>query len=419
MSIGQRILDLHPPLSQLPALQSYKTPLQELGRKLEDKQRCIRALEVLYGAKSAGWSAVSELAAEIKANSQVYIVLTEGFVEAAARAVTTLLQPSEANLGKISLTMISSNTSNDVLERIGKEIETAPTTLIVLFYGEPSPRLLWCYRLLYSHLVLGRHPEEIKRRVILAAGETTSPWTTWARSSGFRTLAFPENSGGRYLMFSEPIALLLALSQVSPWPYVEGARSFMRHSDRQSGLDDPIFAYAALRELHLSEANESLHVPDQSFRAFGDWWALLGDETRRAFSDGQSDARTIMDTVLKPTYNSNHIQWRTKIEVLSDHSVQVPAIDASCPTPWPKASRRDWSALEPYYQKALNLEYEGLGYLQPSPSLLLRRRDATSVGALFAFFEVATSVAHQLCDRQESNPILTVRPINSSSEVLL
>lgn len=391
--------------------------MDPFGKKLEDKQRQLRSLEVLFAARVSGWDAVGELTGEILANNQAVVVLTEGLAESTLRAALSLFEGASLDRSELSLRIVSSSLGTEALARLSQQLVSSPVALCVVFHDKPSPRLLWCYRLLYSCLARGRSAEELQRRVIIAAGESSSEWGAWARKSGFRTLFFPERCAGRYLFFSEPIALILSLAGVAAWQCVEGGRSFLRSFDKQGGLADAVLAYAALREVQLSEpCREAMMVPDETFRDFARWWRLLSEDSRQEFSEGRGENSILLGAALLERAPEQGHQWVTEVKVEGDRQLQVEALDDSTLLPWPDASRRPWSPLEPHYEAALDQQRAGDGHASPSVRLRLRRCDALSVGALFAFFETAVSASHRLADLDESWDLLQARGLQDFAE---
>lgn len=415
-----RILHLDPPLSSESLIKSHKTALEGFGKKVEEKQKSMRSLEILFGARQAAWDSLTELTEEVVANNRALVVLTEGLGESTVRAALGIFEGASLTPPRFTIRVVSSSLGTEALGRLCEEILHEPVTLCVMFHDEPSPRLLWCYRLLYSCLAQGRQPEELRRRVILATGESSSNWGTWARRSGFRTLFFPERCGGRYLFFSEPMAFILQLAGVAAWQCVEGGRSFVRAFDKSVGLADPILAYSALREVQLSErCRETLMVPDETFRDFARWWRLLGEDSRQEFAEDLGESGILLGAVMLERAPEKGRQWVTEVRVEGDRELQVEALDESTLDPWPGASKRHWAPLEPHYEEALDLQRADEWHAQPAIRLRIRRSDPMSVGALFAFFEAVVSACHRLADLDDSWDLLQARPLKGVAEASL
>lgn len=96
--------------------------------------------------------------------------------------------------------------------------------------------------------------------------------------------------------------------------------------------------------------------------------------------------------------------------------MQVEALDESALDPWPGASKRHWAPLEPHYEDALDHQRADEAHARPSVRLRIRRSDALSVGALFAFFEGAVSACHKLADLDDDWDLLQARPLREVLE---
>ena len=410
MSAPTGILQIVPELAGQTLLKGHKSALEAFGKKLEDKQKAWRALDVLMAPKPPRWDALRELAEEIVANNRQVIFLSEGLLDATARAAHSLLGSNSGSRTQPKLHLVSSNLSADKLASLGRELSGRRASLILAFEGEPSARLLWCFERLYAQLSEGRQIAEVQRRVIISAGGS---WPEWAKKNRFRCLGLNERSVGRYLFFSEPIALLLLLSGVPAWQCVEGGRSLVRGFDKKAGLSDSLLAYSALREIQLGEkARESLHLPDESFLDFARWWRLLTEDSRQEFSEDQGESRFEVGSVMSERFPEKGRQWVTEIRVEGERSA---ALTKGASLGWPK-ELRSWGAAEPEYQNALESQRADDSHAQPHIRLSLRRLDPMSVGALFAFFEGVVSASHKLADLDDDWDLLQPRSVSTPIE---
>ncbi len=406
------ILQVLPDLESLTLLEGHRGVLDNFGKKLDEKLKHFRGPDILFSAKQTDWQKLSELAQEIRVNNQCLVVLTEGLTEMTLRAAASSLDLSPLLGSEFGVKIVSSSLGTDALGRLARDLEGQRVSLMVAFYSDPSPRLLWCYRLLFSHLASDREPEELRRRVFLAAGEKTSEWGLWAQKSGFRHLTFPDHCAGRYLFFSEPVALLFYLREIQAWHCIEGGRSYFRQSEKKAGLSDPLLAYCALREVKISEGCcETLMITDEMFLDFSEWWRLMGEDSRREFSEGIGRVQVCRGSVMVERQSRGLKPWATTLRIDGDTMLQVDELEKDSLDPWPSASKRHWAPLEQHYEQALEQKGETTSPGQPGVCLRLRRLDPMSVGALFAFFEGVSSVSQRLADLGDQWNLLTARSI--------
>ncbi len=390
----------------LAMLKTHKAALESFGKKLEDKQKAWRSLDVLMAAKPPTWDNLRELSEELTANNQLVVVLSEGLLEATLRAAHSTLGPLAPHHPGASLRFVSSSLSTEVLATLCREIRGKRTSLLLVFQGEPSSRLLWCFEQMYSQLALGRRVEEVRRRVIIAAEKG---WQEWAKKNKFRYLSLPERSSGRYLFFSEPVALTLMLAGIPAWQCVEGGRSLLRTFDKKAGLADSLLAYSALREVQLGEsARESLLLPDETFLDFARWWRLLSEDSRQEFTEDQGESRLEVGAVLQERFPEKGRQWVTEILIDREREFENEKVSKENSLSWPGATR-SWGEGEPRYLTTLETQRADETHAQPCVRLTLRRLDPMSIGALFAFFEGVVSASHKLADLDDDWDLLQAR----------
>lgn len=410
------MLAFSPSLAKLDTLNSHRSTLESFGKKVEEKAKALRSAELLFGAKKAEWDGMSELAGELRANSDEVIVLCEGMAEALVRAVISTCTVGHRETNEIKVTPISSNLHLESLKNLGARLKGRRVSLLVLVQGLPSDRMVWCFRILLDALSQARHPDEVKRRVVVATGQPASPWERWAQGSSYRTVSYPHRCSGRYLFFSEPTALLLHLLGLPAWSYVEGGRSFFRQYDKMAETNDPVFAYAALREVQLAEHHrETLVLADESYIHFGRWWRVLTEESRKLFCEESHDGVLWFGSVMKEGASAGRLHWVTEIALEANVEVDVNLKEGDRDTPplsYPEHT--DWEAMETSYRQASSKEREGPGYSQPTVRISLRRRDPFCVGSLFAFFESVVCASHKLAETGDSFALLTPHVIGSS-----
>lgn len=410
------MLTFSPSLAKLDTLNSHRSTLESFGKKVEEKAKALRSAELLFAAKKAEWDTMQELAGELRANSEEVIVLCEGMAEALVRAIVSTCPVLYGEKSKPQVTPISSNLHLESLSNLGARIKGRRVSLLVLVQGMPSDRLVWCFRFLLDALSQGRHPDEVKRRVVVSTGQPASPWERWAQGSSYRTVSYPHRCSGRYLFFSEPTSLLLHLLGLPAWSYVEGGRSFFRQYDKVVETDDPIFAYAALREVQLAEHHrETLVLTDESYLDFGRWWRVLTEESRKLFCEESNDGVLWFGSVMKEGATTGRLHWVTEIAVEASGDVKLSAKEGERDTPpltFPELT--EWEAMETSYRNAAGGERKGQGYSQPAVRISLRRRDPFCIGSLFAFFESVVCASHKLAETGDNFALLTPHMLGAS-----
>lgn len=401
------MLSFSPNLAEISALNSHRSTLEAFGKKVEEKAKTLRAAELLFAAKKADWTDVAELAEEIRANSKRVIVLCEGLCHALFQAVQQTCTPVSLVRGDLDVRVVSSTLHAGSLKSLAQSIVGEKVSIFLVYHNAPSERLVWCFRALVAALHKNRHADEARRRVIVTTGQPATKWERWAQKSHYRTLSFPPRCAGRYFFFSEPTAFLLSLLGLEAWKFVEGARSFYRQYDKLAETDDPILAYAALREVQLAEHyRETLVLPDETYQALGDWWKVMTEDSRREFAEENHDGLIWAGSVMKERASAARLHWVTEISLDSEQLPNLHPIDDLDSPPHSGLGIERWEELETSYQCVVEQQRAGLNYAQPSVKISLRRRDPYCLGSLFVFFESVVSASHRLAETTDDFSLL-------------
>lgn len=414
------MLSFSPVLSGIESLNSHRSTLESFGKKVDEKAKSLRSAELLFACKKADWDACGELAAELSANSTGILVLTEGLCERLLRAVVATCGNHLPTENGVDLRIISSGLQSESLKSLAQSIEGQKVSLFLAFQGRPSERLIWSFRVLVQALSVGRHPDELSRRIVVCSGEAASEWELWAQNCSYRTVSFPHRCAGRYLFFSEPTAFLLSLLGRTNWSYVEGGRSFFRQFDKVTETEDPVFAYSALREVQLAEHyRETLVLPDETYQDFGLWWRLITEDSRKLFVEESNDGLLWTGSVMKELAASGRQHWVTEIAVESESEFQLspPAEEDKDSPPMSCSDLSGWKELEKLYRQQVDGQRSGAAYASPAVRIGLRRRDPFCIGALFAFFESVVSTSHRLAETSDSFNLCTPHPLEAGAKV--
>ncbi|MCA9776339.1 MAG: hypothetical protein KC800_06470 [Candidatus Eremiobacteraeota bacterium] len=408
------MLSFSPALSGLEILHSHRSTLESFGKKVDEKAKNLRSAEILFAAKKADWDAISELSQELKANSDTILILTEGLCESLFRAVKAFCSPVLPDPKGTRVEILSSALHGESLEALTRWIVGRKVSLVLVYQNTPSERLFWTFRVLLKALSQGRHPDEVHRRVIVSTGEAASSSESWAQRSPFRTISFPPRCASRYLFFCEPTALLLSLMDLTAWSYVEGGRSFFRQFDKKAEIEDPILAYAALREVQLAEHHrETLVLPDETYAPFGEWWKALTEDSRSLFAEESNDGLVWSGRVMKETATATRQHWVTEIAVESSHQLETTDDKQSNP-PTELEKLSGWVELEHLYKKRVDQQREGKSYAQPWIRVGLRRRDPFCIGGIFCFFESVVAASHRLAETSDNFSLLKPHDLATS-----
>ena len=413
MSEPNDILKFSPDFAALDQLQSHCSTLEAFGKKVEQKSKSLRSVELLFSVRKADWEPVGELAGEILANSDGFVILSEGLAETVFRATASALAPPQSQRQRFPIEIVSSSLKQDAVSHLAQRFQKENWTLMVALHDKPSVRLVAILRVLADALSQKRHPEETSRRIVLATCEASSDWERWGSSLGYRNLAFLPRAAGRYLFFGQPNALLISLLGLSPWKCIEGGRSFFRGYEKIGELADPVLGYAALREVQLTEHyKETLVIPDESFKAFGDWWSELTEDSRRIFSEENNDGLVWTGRVMQEKASPGRRHWITEIHLEGVDDISLPSVDYEMPDGSCTGSIESLRSLDQLYAKSLKEHRTLPAYAPPAVDITVRHGDPHCLGGLFAFFEGVVSVSNRLAEASEQYRLATPLPFD-------
>lgn len=415
MSDSTEILEFSPDFAGLEQLQSHCSTLEAFGKKVEQKSKSLRSVELLFSIRKADWEPVTELAGEILANSKGLVVLSEGLAETLFRATVSALAPSPTKGNSFPTEIVSSSLKQDSVGRLAQKFRDEPWTLMVAVHDKPSVRLIAIFKILREAMAENRHPDEASRRILIATCEASSDWELWGRNLGHRNLAFLPRSAGRYLFFTEPNALLIALLGLAPWACIEGGRSLFRRYEKIGELADPVLGYGALREVQLTEHyKETLVIPDETFKPFGEWWSQLTEDSRRIFSEENNDGLVWSGRVMQEHASPGRRHWITEIHLESIAELSLPTRTAHEAMPGDSSlgNIESLKSLDRAYAASLKKHRTLPTYAPPSVDIFVRRGDPHCLGGLFAFFEGVVSVSNRLAEASEHYRLATPLPFD-------
>lgn len=251
---------------------------------------CAPAVERLFGKRApAPWFAlpfatrdteldeIRDVAAELRANSDVVLILASEGTESSARAVIEALGPALAEGGPRVEFVLARWAAPHRLAELLAWLGDRRISLVVLGDHRLGPWAAACLRVLQAH-VLHRHGEaETRRRIVVAATQDDGALGGYADQAGVRLLAPPTAVPSRYSTLTPAGLLPAALGGVDPLRLVEGARSQARSMEGAEPTSLAAVQYALARLLLAEEGRsvEWLAVPDPTLGAVAEEWERL------------------------------------------------------------------------------------------------------------------------------------------------
>ena len=268
-------------MSSVEKLARESAPVLERVKAGEQKYRTSLGWhDVEEWAGEAWLSRYEELAARVKAEADVLVVIGVGGSNQAARAVYEALEPA----GGVELVWagnsISAHSINDVLKQIqGKRVMI---DVIAKNFETLEPGI--GFRALRAWLRREYGADYAKH--VICTGTPGASLEALCTQEGYAFLPFPEDIGGRFTALS-PVGLFpLCCAGADIRAIARGAAEMRRVLMETEGMENPALYYAAVRN-QLDRQGfrvEMLSFFEPRFFRFAKWWTQLYGE-----SEGKDD----------------------------------------------------------------------------------------------------------------------------------
>ena len=229
-----------------------------------------------FAMREGDLARLQEVALELRANSDVILVLGSPGLESAAHSVIRVLGPVLPEGGP-RIEFIGRDWSGTMrLTRLLEWLGERRISLVGLISERFSPLDSACLRILHGHVERRHGPAETARRVVLAGSGTQAPLSRRARDAGLRVLEHPLPLPEPYAALTPAGLLPAALAGVDPTGVLEGARSQARSMEEQDPASLPAVQYALARLLLAEDGRDLEFVGAQ-----GPPWTGLAREAER------------------------------------------------------------------------------------------------------------------------------------------
>jgi len=206
-----------------------------------------------FSMREGDLARLQDVALELRANSDVILVLGSPGLEAAAHSVIRVLGPVLPEVGP-QIEFVGRNWSGTArLTRLLEWLGERRVSLVGLVSEQFSPLDSACLRILHGHVGRRHGPAETARRVVLAGSGTQAALSRRARDLGLRVIEHPLPLPEPYAALTPAGLLPAALAGVDPTGMLEGARSQARSMEEQEPASLPTVQYALARLLLAEE----------------------------------------------------------------------------------------------------------------------------------------------------------------------
>ena len=227
---------------------------------------------------------IQKAADEIRANSDVFVVVGIGGSYLGPRAAIELMQGCNHNVGKgkgdPQIYFAGNTLSTRAWNELQRLLEGKDFSLAVISKSGTTTEPAIATRALRWMLERKYGTEEAKKRTYAITDPCKGALRQMATEEGWETFVIPPNVGGRYSVLTAVGLLPMAVAGIDPMEVMRGAAQAKRDYDIRS-FENPVWLYAATRNLLYrgGKAIEILESFEPGFRMMGGWWQQLYGES--------------------------------------------------------------------------------------------------------------------------------------------
>lgn len=239
-------------------------------------------------AESQGWldldkwagedtiAKIEEIAANVQANSDAFVLIGVGGSNNAARSVIKAL----ADGSKVEIIYAGNTLSAHALNKMLKRLEGKDYVIDCIAKNFETLEPGSSFRVLREAMAMKYSPEEAAKRTI-CTGTFGSSLEELCEAEGYTFVPFPTDIGGRYSAFSYVGLLPMAVAGIDIRALVQGGRDMAKQLHDVGAEDNLALKYAALRNLYNQKGYqlEMLASFEPQFAWFFKWWIQLFGES--------------------------------------------------------------------------------------------------------------------------------------------
>lgn len=226
---------------------------------------------------------IKACAERIRANSDVLLVVGIGGSYLGARAVIEYLKTPYHNQlrnGDPEVYFLGNSFSGCELNTVLSLCEGKRVSVNVISKSGTTTESAVAFRILREYMEKRYGRKEASERIVATTDANRGALLSLAKQEGYECFVIPDDVGGRFSVLTAVGLLPAAVAGVDTDALLNGAVA-QRDALFASGLDNPVYKYAVLRNIMLNrgKTNELLVSYDPDFRFMGEWFKQLFGES--------------------------------------------------------------------------------------------------------------------------------------------
>ena len=223
-------------------------------------------------------------AAEIRENSDVFVVIGIGGSYLGPRAAIELMQGCNHNIGKgkgnPQIYYAGNTLSTRAWNELTRLLEGKDFSIAIISKSGTTTEPAIATRALRWLLERKYGTDGARKRTYAITDPVKGALRQMATEEGWETFVIPPDVGGRYSVLTAVGLLPMAVAGIDPMEVMRGAYAAKKEYDLRS-FENPVWLYAAARNLlyRKGKAIEILESFEPGFRMMGGWWQQLFGES--------------------------------------------------------------------------------------------------------------------------------------------
>ncbi len=235
---------------------------------------------------------IQEVAAEIRREAEVFIVIGIGGSYLGSRAVIEMLYGSMYNMipgvDRPQILFLGCNISGSYMSDCLRMIEGRSLYVNVISKSGTTTEPAIAFRIIKEYMESRYTPEEMSRRIVVTTDARRGAMKAMADAAGYRQFVIPDDIGGRYSVLT-PVGLLpIAVAGADISRLMDGAADAYNSYGNPNLSSNDCYRYAVARNIMLASGYsiEILTNFDPALHSFGEWWKQLYGESEGKDSRG-------------------------------------------------------------------------------------------------------------------------------------
>lgn len=340
---------------------------------------------------------IEKTAADLRARTQVVVVIGIGGSYLGARAVIEALSDSFHNYGDADMKVVFAghNIGEDYYHELMNYLANKEFGICVISKSGTTTEPAIAFRLLKELLERKVGREEAGRRIVAITDASKGALRTLAEQEGYKTFVIPDNVGGRFSVLT-PVGLLpVAIAGFDIRKLMEGAAEMRKACFERE--DNIAVEYAAARSALYRKgyAVELLANFNPKLHYITEWWKQLygeseGKEQKGIFPAGV-DFTTDLHSMGQYIQEGRRMLMETVISVEKpDHKVEIPSDAANLDKLNFLAGKRV-DQVNKMAELGTQIAHVDGGV--PNMKVVMPELNASYIGQLFYFFELACGIS--------------------------